>query len=133
MKRCELCELPLSQCAHGGERKAKKQRGSGSSANGSPSAKGRRRSTASAPAKQVKRGSRICVFCKTKRRYSRYNRCIDCAIKAGFRLCAQCGRYYEPTKSTGRKGRCPACRRSGKSGSVWAPPTAGSPGLGKRR
>jgi hypothetical protein len=121
VKRCELCDLPRSQCVHGlAEREAKKRQPA-------------KKTLASGPkGKQTSPRDPLCAQCHKRHRYSRYRLCLQCGIQAGYVLCKGCGRYFQPEQGVKKKHtKRPTCRRRVKS-SVWATGSAGAPGLGKR-
>ena len=132
-KHCELCDLPLAQCAHGlAPRPAKTQRPQG-------------KKKARGAARPVKgsggstgvpgRGTvRVCAECGERARYGRYRLCLPCGIRAGFRVCASCGRYFQPEApvKAKKKAKCKTCKK-GRGGSVWVSGSAGAPSLGRRR
>lgn len=140
---CELCELLRDQCVHGlAERRNRpagvgKTRGNAKSVHPSNKQAIRGPTTATVMAtdssdQEAARAPRLCARCHDKARYGRYRLCLGCGKDAGFVLCTKCGRYFDPT-AAGRSGKrtCRACARRPR-GSVWAPTSAGSPGLGKR-
>ena len=131
-KRCDLCDLPLAQCAHGLEpRRAKAERRAEK-----PRAKrtGQKNRTDSKRRTPSGEEPRKCAECGTQARYGKYRLCLRCGIRAGFRLCSRCGRYFqpEPPLSPMKKATCTACKKR-RRGSVWVTASAGSPGLGRRR
>lgn len=133
--RCELCDLPTALCVHGQPR-SRAGAGKKSAARQEvklSSGKAKRTPTSSTPAKPKK-----CANCAKRARYGRYRLCLPCGKAAGFRLCSKCGRYFQPgPAATGKdaarkKAICTSCHRGRPRRSVWAPASAGSPGLGRR-
>lgn len=121
--RCNLCDLPRSQCVHG-LRKTKP-------------AKSKKRSSARATtnARAPKAGTAgKCSTCKKNARYERYSVCAKCLVRDGGKVCRICGRLLRPEpEHMHKKPKCKTCRHGNWRGKdVYVVAQAGSPGLGKR-
>lgn len=111
-ERCDLCDLPFSQCAHGLKERQRKE-------------------AARAEAKK-KRPQKLprwkCRECGTRRRVGRYSLCEPCLLNDGGRRCKNCGRLFRPKTPKARS--CGTCKGGRDAFTVT---TMGAPSLGKKR
>lgn len=104
-ERCDLCDLPYSQCVHGLEERQRRE------AARAESKKNRQR--------KLPRWK--CKKCGKRRRAGRYSLCAPCLLIDGGRRCKKCGRLYRPKKSN--SGTCGTCH----GGDAFTITTMGSP------
>ena len=144
--RCDLCDLPLSQCVHGvrtpetlpktaaakrataAKRKPAKQKFVSRPIDSVVS------SISAGPSKvELPKATAVCTKCRKRPRYGKFALCRSCALRDGAVACRTCGTVFRPkaTVTSKKKPRCGACSSS-KGKDVYVTAQAGSPGLGRR-
>lgn len=149
-RRCGLCDLPFTQCAHGYERK--KARAAKKAEAVARRGTARVADTTAGEAKRKKRTKKAqdltagtstsrtsppdaapCTRCRRHPRYRRYRLCRACWVAAGWVMCRRCRQHFAPGPGRRLEAICNRCVRKGGGGSVWITASAGAPGLGRRR